>query len=100
MFRTAAEAMTFFSAGEWVFTRTVNYRLGGGVGTVAGVATWKAWGQAVPPGAVTSVDRAPLPEREQLLLYDEVRPKQRPAAAPAQGWCQHRLLPSIPLDSP
>ena len=73
MFRTAEEAFQFFAAGEWAFTRSLSYRLGGGVGTVAGRAQWKPWPYPVAAGSVTSVDATPLPERDHLLLYDEVR---------------------------
>ena len=86
--------MKFFSEGSWRFTRSVRYRRvrsgllappaawtpltraagqGGGVGSVEGRATWRIWPHPVPPGSLTSVDAAPLPERERLLLYDEVR---------------------------
>ena len=73
MFRTAEEALQFFGGGEWAFSRSLCYRLGGGVGTVAGRAQWKPWPYPLPADAVTSVDATPLPDRDRLLLYDEVR---------------------------
>lgn len=73
MFRTAEEALQFFAGGEWAFSRSLCYRLGGGVGTVAGRAQWKPWPYSLPADAVTSVDATPLPDRDRLLLYDEVR---------------------------
>jgi hypothetical protein len=81
VFRTAEEALQFFAAGEWAFTRSLNYRRGGGVGTVVGRARWKPWPHAVAAGSVTSVDSVPLPAREHLLLYDEVRPHARCGSA-------------------
>ena len=62
---------------------------GGGVGSVEGRATWRIWPHPVPPGSLTSVDAAPLPERERLLLYDEVRCI---AAARSRCWFSVRRL--------
>jgi tRNA-binding EMAP/Myf-like protein len=70
LFRTAEEAMTFF-AGEWSFCRSLSYRLGGGVGSVAGRASWIPWPHPVLPGTTSAVDGVPLPAQELLLLYDE-----------------------------
>ena len=110
--------MKFFSEGSWRFTRSLHYtrvrfstaaaarrphaayppRLpstcsargqGGGVGSVEGRATWRIWPHPVPPGSLTSVDAAPLPERERLLLYDEVRCI---AAARSRCWFSVRRL--------
>lgn len=73
MYRTAEEALQFFTASEWTFTRSLSYRLGGGVGNVVGSAQWKPWPYPVTPGSVASVDGASLPDRADLLLYAEVR---------------------------
>ena len=93
MFRTAEEALTFFSTGEWGFQRSLNYRLGGGVGSVVGRATWRPWPTALTRGSTASVDGALLPEREQLLLYDEVHSRthsshiRRRNGSPTRGRC-------------